>query len=115
MKIIGVLFLLVCVIHAEPILSSWDIDGSRKYARIYKVESDVTNQSSYTTWDRETATTGGGNGDQLEPTYAGIHEVSYDDDFVYLRTTGMGAHVMGPWWNNRSDSTADHAIFVNWP
>ena len=110
MKKLLILLITLTNIYGDPLLSSWDLSASRQYARIYQFQSDIDNQQSFTTWDHPT-----GNGDQQEPAYSGIHEVSYNEDFVYVRTTGMGAHIMGPWWRNRTNSTADNQIFVNWP
>lgn len=32
------------------------------------------------------------------PTYAGIHSVSHSANWIYIETTGLGSHVMGPWF-----------------
>lgn len=107
MRIWFLLFLISLPAIADPLLTSWHIEGSRKYARIYGYQSDIDAQQPMTTWEHPNGAT-----DQLEPTYASVHEVSYDDDFVYVRSTGLGAHVMGPWWQNNLTKTH---LFVNWP
>jgi len=109
-KQVSLFFALIAPLCADPLLSSWDLNSSRSYARLYQFQSDVDSGTSNTTWVHPNSGV-----TQAQPTYAGIHEVSYDSSFVYLRTTGMGAHVMGPWWRNRSNSMADAQIFVNWP
>ena len=95
---------------AEPLLDSWYLEGSRQYARMYGYTGDLESGTSYTSWRHPTAGTG-----QDEPAYAGVHEVSYDVDSVYVRSSGLGSHVMGPWFRDRSVSVDDDAIFVNWP
>ena len=101
------LVLLTQLVHATPLLDSWYLEGSRNYARIYGYESDITNKTSYTTWSHPSAGTG-----QTEPVYAGVHEISYDADYVYVRSSGLGSHVMGPWWQNKETRTF---LFNNWP
>ncbi len=110
MKFFFPLLLFTTLSFAEPLLDSWFLEGSRSYARIHQYESDVTNGTSYTDWTHPNS-----GSDQTEQTYAGVHEVSYDNDFVYVRSTGLGSHLMGPWWRNRNNSTADSDIFANWP
>ncbi len=34
------------------------------------------------------------------PTYAGVSQVAYSANWVYIRTTGLGGHIMGPWSAN---------------
>ena len=43
--------------------------------------------------------------------YRGVQEVSYSSNWIYLRTTGFGQHIMGPWYDNAARS----ALFVNAP
>ncbi len=72
--------------HADPILSSWFTAYSGKYARIYVSGSAVT------TWTNCTQV-------QSLPAYCGIQQIDYDAGWVYLTTTGLGSHIMGPWQN----------------
>ena len=44
-------------------------------------------------------------------TYAGINEVSYSGDWVYIRSTGLGTHIMGPWYLNAAKTD----LFPNYP
>lgn len=48
---------------------------------------------------------------QTIPAYRGVPEVSYSSNWIYLRTTGFGQHIMGPWYDNAARS----ALFVNVP
>ena len=70
--IIGLLSLL----SAEPLLESWHTSDSGRYARIFETIEDETAGNSVTTWSR-------GQGTQALPTYGGIHEISYDDSWIY--------------------------------
>jgi len=87
---------------AEPQLSSWNISGSGHYARLFETTADESALNSVTTWSR-------GAGVQNTPTYAGVHEVAYSDGWVYIRTTGLGQHIMGPWYRDGG------APFPNYP
>ena len=84
--------------------TSWYTEGSKQYARIYQTTSDETIRNASTTWNR-------GQGNQLLPVYVGIHEVCYSDDWVYVRATGLGSHIMGPWYLNEAKTN----LFPNYP
>ncbi len=80
---------------AEPQLTSWYTAQSGKYARIFtSKENEATGRTS-TTWSR-------GQGNQSSPTYAGVHEIHHDDGWIYIKTSGLGFHVMGPWYLNEA-------------
>src|SRR5258706_15266398 len=51
-----------------------------------------TNGPALTTWS---------NGSQVQslPAYAGIQEIYSSSNWVYIKSSGLGAHVMGPWQN----------------
>jgi len=85
-------------------LHSWHTNSSGSYARIFETSADESAGNSVTTWSR-------GQGTQSQPTYAGVHEVSYDETSVYLRTTGLGTHLMGPWYLNDAKTN----LFPNYP
>ena len=89
---------------AEPILDSWHTSAAGSYARIFETTADESVGNSVTTWSR-------GAGIQALPTYAGIHAVSHDATSVYLRTTGLGTHLMGPWYLNAAKTN----LFPNYP
>ena len=89
---------------AEPRLSSWYTARSGTYARIYTSTANQTAGTKSTTWSR-------GTGVQTSPVYAGLHEIDYSTDWVYIRTTGLAGHVMGPWYLNAA-KTQD---FPNFP
>jgi hypothetical protein len=77
----------------EPLLSSWLTDESRQYARIYQSDADRAADRAVTTWAR-------GQSRQALPAYAGVMQVSFSTDWVYLSTSGLATHVMGPWYLN---------------
>ena len=89
---------------ADPLLDSWYTADSGRYARIYETTEAESAQSTSTTWSR-------GQGTQALPTYAGIHEISFTDNWVYLRTTGLAGHIMGPWYLNEARTN----LFPNYP
>ena len=90
--------------QAEPILTSWFTEQSGMYARIYETLEDQNAQNAVTTWNR-------GAGVQTLPTYAGVHEISHTATNVFIRTTGLGFHVMGPWYGNEAKTN----LFGNYP
>jgi len=48
---------------------------------------------------------------QTLPAYCGVQEVYSSSNWVYIRSTGLGSFVMGPWYLNAQHSKA----FPNWP
>lgn len=87
-----------------PLLNSWFTNNSGEYARIYATLADQNAQNSVTTWSR-------GTGTQSSPTYSDVHQVDYSDDWVYIHTTGLASHVMGPWYLNAAKTN----LFPNYP
>jgi hypothetical protein len=80
--------LLTSFVHADPQLTSWFTAGSTKYARIYTSTANRTAGISTTTWTGQTS-----------PTYAGVHEISYSPNWIYIRNSGLAPYIMGPWDN----------------
>ena len=93
-------------LHADPQLTSWFTANSGKYARIYTSSANETTgpTASSTTWSR-------GSGTQSSPAYADINEINYSASWVYIRTTGLASHLMGPWYLNAGKTTD----FPNFP
>ena len=75
----------------DPQITSWIQENSRKYARIYTDLNSEQNNASSTTWNR-------GQGNQPFPVYSGIQTIATSPDWIYITTTGLGGHVMGPWF-----------------
>ncbi|MEY4488913.1 MAG: hypothetical protein RIQ79_1421 [Verrucomicrobiota bacterium] len=90
--------------RADPQLTSWFTTNSGSYARIYQSTAAETAGTTSTTWTR-------GSGTQSSPTYADVSEVSYSASWVYIRTTGLASHFMGPWYLNAAKTTN----FPNFP
>ncbi|MEM9479210.1 MAG: sulfatase-like hydrolase/transferase [Verrucomicrobiota bacterium] len=99
------LLLTVTAACADPILDSWFTEFSGRYARTYTTLAQQTAQNPGTTWDHPTE----GRTEQLVPTYSGVHEISYTPTQVFIRTTGLGSHIMGPWFG------ANGNTFANFP
>ncbi|OYU98883.1 MAG: hypothetical protein CFE26_26775, partial [Verrucomicrobiales bacterium VVV1] len=78
---------------ADPLLDSWQTANTRRYARIYESDAARLAGNSVTTWTRGTTS-------QTTPSYAGVIQVSSSANWVYLRSSGLGTHVMGPWYLN---------------
>ena len=77
---------------ADPRLDSWFTANSGKYARVYTNDANKTAGTSRTTW-------GNGSQNQTLPAYAGVQEIYSSPTWVYIRSTGLGSHIMGPWLN----------------
>jgi hypothetical protein len=89
---------------SDPLISSWFTKNSGEYARIYPTLVDQTAQTSVTTWSR-------GTGIQSTPTYSDVHQVDYSTNWVYIHTTGLASHTMGPWYLNAAKTN----LFPNYP
>ena len=71
-------------------LDSWFTTFSGQYARIYTNDAAKTAGTAATTWSN-------GSQNQLSPAYSGIQEIYSSASWVYIRSTGLGSHIMGPW------------------
>ena len=99
MKILTLSLLLAGLAHAQdPQLTAWFTADSGKYARLFQATANepkttpaVVAGTPSTTWSR-------GQGTQSNPVYAGIHEIHYSTNWVYIKTTGLASHFMGPWY-----------------
>ncbi len=89
---------------ADPRTNSWFTTYAGKYARIYTNDVSRTNGVSLTMWTNGTTI-------QASPVYCGVQEVYSSSNWVYIRSTGLGSFVMGPWYLNAQHTQA----FPNWP
>ncbi len=87
-------------VPGTPLLTSWFTKNSAQYARVIT----ATGQSPATTWSR-------GAGVQSAPTYADVQQVDYSAQWVYIHTTGLASHIMGPWYLDAAKSN----LFPNYP
>ncbi len=88
----------------EPLVTSWFTTNTGEYARIFPTLADLNTGATTTTWSR-------GEGVQSSPTYADVNQIDYSTDWVYLHTTGLASHNMGPWYLN----TGKTNLFPNYP
>jgi hypothetical protein len=91
---------------ADPQLTSWLTAYSGQYARLYATDADKASGSSVTTWSR-------GSLNQSLPVYSGIREVYSSASWIYIRSSGLGAHTMGPWYLNAAHSSLFPNVPVN--
>jgi hypothetical protein len=88
----------------DPRLTAWYLTPSTRYARLYETDAAKNAGNAVATWSR-------GQGTQASPSYAGVMQVLYSESWVYLRSSGLGYHVMGPWYLN----AAHTQLFPNYP
>ena len=96
------------VLGADPRTDSWLTNATARYARIYTSSANRLNGASVTTWSN-------GSQSQNTPAYCGVQAVYSSADWVYLRTTGLGSHAMGPWPANFPNLPANQHIFYRLP
>jgi hypothetical protein len=94
----------VAFASADPQLNSWFVTYSGKYARIYTTDAAKATGSTATTWTNGSLV-------QSLPAYDGVQEVDSSSNWVYIRSTGLGSHVMGPWYLD----AAHTQLFPNYP
>lgn len=107
MKKFAALLLSVLALRAaaqDPMISSWLTEYSGQYARLYLTTNDLANGTTVTTWTRGSVT-------QALPAYVGVQGVWSSSNAVYIRTSGLAAHRMGPWYLNAAKTT----LFPNLP
>src|SRR5262245_53832910 len=93
---IAVRILLACSAQAatasNPYLDSWLTNYSGRYARVYTNNAMKSAGTSLTSWSNGTQV-------QSSPAYAGVQEIYSSSNWLYLRTSGLASHTMGPWLN----------------
>ena len=80
---------------AQPLVDSWFTERSGAYAKAYPDNAAEVAGTPSTTWPHPN-----GGISQSIPTYAGVHEIASTNEHVYIRSSGLGFHIMGPWYNN---------------
>jgi len=90
----------------DPRTNSWLTTYAGKYARIYTSDMNKTNGVSETAWTNNTGGT-----IQTLPVYCGVQEIYSSSNWVYLRSSGLASHVMGPWYLNAAHTQP----FPNYP
>jgi hypothetical protein len=89
--VFGILTATIYARASDPRTNSWFTTYAGQYARIYTSDLNRTNGNSVTTWSK-------GNYVQSLPAYCGVQEVYSSSNYVYVRSTGLGSHVMGAWY-----------------
>ena len=91
----------------DPQISSWFTVNSGNYAQIYPNNAARASGQSETTWSN-------GRNSQSQPVYCGVQEVLSSSNWIYVRSTGLGSQVMGPWLNGRFPNLPidQHFIFA---
>lgn len=101
----GIIFAIATLAHADdPRTNSWFTTYSGQYARIYTNDVSKTNGFAKTTWTNGTTV-------QTLPSYCGVQEIYSSSNWVYIRSTGLGSFVMGPWYLDTNHTQP----FPNWP
>jgi hypothetical protein len=91
----------------DPGISSWFTVDSGQFAQIYADNTSRFSGQTETTWSN-------GRNTQAQPAYCGVQEVLSSANWVYVRSTGLGSQIMGPWQNGRFPNlpTDQHFIFA---
>jgi len=100
----GALITASTAVAADARLDSWFTEHTGQYARSYLTDADRISGNAVSTWSRGAIS-------QALPAYCGVYEISSSAGWVYLRTTGLGSHTMGPWYGNAAHSQ----LFMNVP
>jgi len=92
---------------ADPQITSWFTANSGKPAQIYRTDADKLSGQTATTWSN-------GRNNQSQPANCGVQEILSSANWVYIRSTGLGSQIMGPWLNGRFPNlpTDQHFIFA---
>src|SRR5277367_5399672 len=103
----AILFALTANAFADPQISSWFTLDAGKFARIYRTDADKESGRTETTWSNRRQV-------QSQPAYCGVQEIVSSPNWVYIRSTGLGSQVMGPWLNGWFPNlpTDQHFIFA---
>ncbi len=91
-------------LRADPLITSWLTTYSGRYARIYTTDAAKNSSTASTTWTNGTTI-------QSLPAYCGVQEVDSSATSVYIRSTGFGSHIMGPWYLDTNHTM----LFPNYP
>lgn len=92
---------------SDPQIASWFTVDSGNYAQIYRDNAAKSSGRTETTWSNE-------RNSQMQPAYCGIQEILSSSNWIYVRSTGLGEQVMGPWQNGYFPNlpTDQHYIFA---
>ncbi|PWU08207.1 MAG: hypothetical protein C5B50_30115 [Verrucomicrobia bacterium] len=91
LNLISITFLFSA--SADPQITSWFTANSGQVARIYRTDAEKFSGQAETTWSN-------GHQSQSQPALSGVQEILSSTNWIYIRSTGLGSHVMGPWFND---------------
>ena len=100
-----------------PLEKSWLTYPGTGYARIYKTQANATatNKISSTTWPVPFNSPGSPhpviNGGQATPAYAGVQSLRVSANWLYMQSSGLPYHVIGPWYFDAAKTD----LFLSWP
>ena len=77
---------------ADPQISSWFTLNSAQPAQIYPNNAAKNSGQPSTTWSN-------GRNTQAQPANCGVQEILSSSNWIYIRSTGLGSQIMGPWLN----------------
>ena len=92
---------------ADPQITSWFTFDSGKFAQIYRTVAEKNSGRPEMTWSN-------GRQIQSQPAYCGVQEILSSSNWIYVRSTGLGSQIMGPWQNSWFPNlpTDQHFIFA---
>ena len=96
----------LAALAADPQTNSWLTSYAGRYARITTNDATRLAGTYVTTWNNGVAAE-----TQAQPAYCGVQEIYSSTNWLYIRTTGLGSHTMGPWYNDATRIP----LFINWP
>ena len=87
-----------------PLETSWLTYSGAKYARIYRTQAEALAGTSMTTWITPFNGVSGPGvvtaGTQATPVYAGVQSLRVSPSWVYMQSSALPNHIIGPWYFN---------------
>jgi hypothetical protein len=88
----AVFWTLAAKVLADPQMTSWFTLDAGRFAQIFRTTAEKNSGQAETTWSN-------GRNTQPQPAYCGVQEILSSSNWVYVRSTGLGSQIMGPWLN----------------
>lgn len=92
-----------------PAATSWPTKNSTQFAKV--VSGFDPSAGASATWDGANTVGAHTSGSVTSPTPADAQRIRYTDSSIYVTSSGLASHTMGPWFS--ADMTA--GVFVNFP
>jgi len=90
---------------ADPQITSWFTLHSDQPARIYRNNAAKSADQAVTTWSN-------GRNTQAQPAFCGVQGILSSSNWVYVRSTGLGSQIMGPWLNGNFPNLPTDQKFI---